>query len=397
MAGLLVACKSREGAPTAKAEPSGNVPLATASVSAVPSVSAGMKLQPPVASASGRPAAVRVPPEPLSAECKAALARARKLQVDGDYEQAKAEFVRAAGAGDSPNLQPLVELGYMDLTKSGAADEAALFLRAGTRAGDPVLEGQAWYNLSLFYAQSTDVEAERAALARSLAVRDNTTVKAKLGARSRCVAEIGPRNGAPLLTPAVVAGWNAVAEHVGRGSDGSPAEARAAACVECSCNASDPDTSHGCPGAGPWDIGYGYQWYTYNKGFIAQLPQNRFFVSFGRVGTFYQTCSSAPEPSWKQQGAYAIATLEDDEVTPFPGRPVPQEGGEGACLRGPGSTTTAVFALGTAELRGTVTVVAGHPVDVRVDEAAKRIVLSGGGCDGFVALDGKNRLVALGK
>jgi len=57
-------------------------------------------------------------------------------------------------------------------------------------------------------------------------------------------------------------------------------------------------------------------------------------------------------------------------------------------------TTTAIFDLKTAKLLAQVSVAQGHPVEVRLDAAAGRLVLSGGGCDGYLPLDGFMRFIA---
>jgi hypothetical protein len=66
------------------------------------------------------------------------------------------------------NLQPLVELGYLELSQlSGNSEEAESLLRTGTTSSDATLEAQAWYNLALLYGRRGEDEAERAALTRS--------------------------------------------------------------------------------------------------------------------------------------------------------------------------------------------------------------------------------------
>ena len=63
-------------------------------------------------------------------------------------------------------------------------------------------------------------------------------------------------------------------------------------------------------------------------------------------------------------------------------------------LAGIEETTTATFDLKTAKLLAQVSVAHGHPVEVRLDDAARRLVLSGGGCDGYLPLDGSTRFIA---
>lgn len=378
---VIAACRSRSPAPSVKPVASGAV---TPSASAAP----GAVLRPPEA-ASAPP-----PSRTLDAASQASLARARKLQASGQREQAKAEFLRASGAGQALHLQPLVELGYLQLTTAGESEEEAeSLLLAGTASDDPTLEAQAWFNLATLFERKGELEAERAALSRSLARRENESARAKLGGRSSCVAELGKR--LAYSTPTTVAGWPGVCVQLQlcATSDVSSAEARREACLESSYSAAEPDQSHGCPGAGPWTTTFAYSWFSHQSGWIAPVPAGRFFVDLTRVGAWPATCRGSVTPEWKLSGAFAIVTLEDDELRQLPGRPIPQADPEnGVCISGAGAKTTAVYRAESAELLAAVSTSSNHPVEVRFDAAQPRLVLAGGGCDGYVALDGQHRL-----
>ncbi|MDF3064658.1 MAG: hypothetical protein K0R38_259 [Polyangiaceae bacterium] len=380
----MSACRSRSSAPSAKPE---------ASRSPSPAPSASVTFAAPLAPpelGSARP-----PAPSLDTASRAALARARKLQADGQVEQAKAEFLRASGAGQTVHLQPLVELGYLQLTHLGESDEEAeRLLLAGTASDDAALEAQAWFNLATLFERRSDSEAERAALARSLARRENKTVRAKLGARSACVGEVGKRRASS--TPTNVSGWPGVCVQLQRceSSDISSAEARRSACLESSYSAADPDKSHGCPGAGPWTSTFEYSWFSYNRGWIAPTGTSRFFVDLARVGAWPATCRGAVTPEWKQDGAFAVVTLEDDELMQLPGRPIPQaEPENGVCISGAGTTTVAVYEAESAALLAAVSFSARQRVEVRFDATQRRLALSGGGCDGYVPADGSFRFL----
>lgn len=386
----LASCRSRSAPPTAtRAEPA----RSSASASAAPPVPTAAPLR-----SAPVPSARRVA-EPLDTASRAALDRARKLQAEGRLEQAKAEFLRASGDGQVLNLRPLVELGYLQLTTHGeSAEEAERLLLAGTASDDPTLEAQAWFNLSKLHERQSEPEAERAALARSLSRRDHQAVRDELGARSRCVAEVGKRRA--TSTPTTVAGWQGVCVQLQLCSsrDVSPAEARRTACLESSYSAAEPDVSHGCPGAGPWMSTFGYSWFSHHSGFIAPVARERYFVDLARVGAWPATCRGSITPEWKLDGAYAVVTLEDDELAQLPGRPIPQQDAQnGVCISGAGTTTTAVYALESAKLLAAVSVSARHPVQVRFDAAQKRLALSGGGCDGSVPVDGSFALEPVGR
>jgi hypothetical protein len=334
----------------------------------------------------------RPPAAPLDAGSKAALARARKLQAESNFDEAKAEFLKAWGGTGVMNLQPLVELGYMEL-QSGprSQDEATALLRAGTASGDPIIEAQAWYNLSLAYARSGEHEAERAALARSLTRRDNQTVKAKLKGRSLCVVEV-LQEPAVQQTVKVVSGWQGVCERVGRcdGTATTAAEARQQSCVTAA--GAEQEDKHGCEGAGPWDSSWGYSWFTFQASWVAPLAHDRFFVAQGRGGGWPARCQATFWPTWSQAAPYTVAFIDESQLEPFPDRAVPLEDPEnGACLESPGPDVTAVYAADTAKLLAAVRVPYDFGVTVRVDESAKRLTLSGGGCDGYVPLNGSMR------
>ena len=93
--------------------------------------------------------------------------------------------------------------------------------------------------------------------------------------------------------------------------------------------------------------------------------------------------------------AYAVALINESQLAPFPDHAATLEDpANGACLESPGPDVTAVYAADTAKLLGAVRVPSDFGVTVKVDEAAKRLVLSGGGCEGYVALNGSMRFTA---
>ena len=386
-------CRSKSGGSVAstdvRARPVlSQPPKVEVTPSAAPSSSAALRAPPP--SSPRRP-----PAAPLDAASQAALGRARKLQADGSFDEAKAEFLKAWGGPGVMNLQPLVELGYMELQRGpGDAEEAAAFLRAGTASGDPVIEAQAWYNLSRVYSLTADTEAERATLARSLVRRANKTVESKLKGRSVCVAEVLQREYVQQSV-AVVTGWQAVCENVGRcdGSVTGAAEAREQACVTAA--GADHEDKHGCRDPGPWESSWNYSWFTFQASWVAPLSDNRFFVASGRGGGWPARCQTSSWPTWSQAGPYAVALIDESQLEPFPDRAGPFEDPEkGACLESPGPDVTAVYAAHTAKLLAAVRIPRDFGVTVKVDEAAKRLTLSGGGCEGYLALDGSMRFTA---
>jgi hypothetical protein len=89
-----------------------------------------------------------------------------------------------------------------------------------------------------------------------------------------------------------------------------------------------------------------------------------------------------------------VTEIEQGLLDAMPGRPLPENGNEqGVCLEAPGPTTTALFSTATGKLLGAVSVPPGFDVELRIDDDARRLALSGGGCDGHVPLDGTMRFV----
>ena len=336
-------------------------------------------------------------PEPMAPQYAAALARARKLQSAGNIDAASQAFIEASGKGQTVNLRPIVEHAHMLLTHDTNDDTVteslAEDLEAGAKEGDPELEAQAWYNLALLRARQGRAEAERAALARSLLVRDHASVRAKLGARPACAAEVDSFGG-----PEVVTGWVEVCRTLGLCQEKdavSEADARRRSCLTCSGTADGPDESHGCEGEGPWESTFGYSLYAMQQAWIAPAGNNRFFVANDRTGSWYSICRGSGSSQWQSEGKFAVQKLTRERLKDVPGRPIPQaHPDDGVCLALPSVTTTAVFELATARALGAVTAVDHHGVKVELDAARSRLALSGGGCDGyFVPLDGAPRLV----
>lgn len=326
-------------------------------------------------------------PNALEAKSLAALARARRLGKEGKFEQAQAAYVEATGQGHEVNLRALVELGYSMLSSdAGTLTGIELALLAGTASDDAEIEAQAWFNLALLYNKQDEPEAERAALARSLARREHKGVRAKLKGRSSCVAEFGARR--VEVTPETAVGWPGVCVSLGLCAKNEAVNAalgRQRSCVTSSMTAQGSDTIHGCTGAGPWDSSFGYSMYSMNTAWIAPVDREKFFVALNREGSWETICRGSSHMSWESVGRYAKLTLEHNSMSSAPGRPIPQSEAENAaCIEEPATTTTAVFDIESAKLRSAVTVVKSHPVGVALDTANGRLMLSGGSCEGIV-------------
>jgi len=235
-------------------------------------------------------------------------------------------------------------------------------------------------------------QRERAALGRSLLRREQASVRAKLGARSACAAEIRATGG-----PHVVAGWLGVCREVGRcpaGATVTAAEAHALVGQTCALAANAPDGSRGCEGDGPWESTYAHDPGALQRSFIAPIGGDRFFVHSLRIESAPLRCRGTSTVSFSASGKVVTVTTARERLWAAPGRVLPQESvDEGTCLVLPAATTTAVFELATAKALGDVAVVDHHGVTVVLDAERARLALEGGGCDGcFVPIDGSARI-----
>lgn len=385
----LAACRSKSPPPAPSAPPS-----APASVAASALPSAAPSTAPPLAPTVSRPsgdAALELE-QRLAKKYRAELARARKLQADLKLEEAAEAFVRATGTGQDLYYRAIAELGYFDMTQGKASREEAEFeLLVATDSPESDVRGQAWFNLATLYRDIGQPEASRAALARSLSSRDNARVRAQLGKRSACSVELGPRRAA--IEPEIVTGWTGVCEHLGL-CDGQPsqAEARKNACVTAT-SAAEPPESHGCTDDPPWLSTFNYQWYAMDQAFIVPAGEGRFLVTKTRIGGWPAPCQPQNDFVVEVEGDYVRLTQRYTELQPARGHDTPQLDPEnGLCWTAPEVVSVAVHSLRSAKQLTAFSTVAGFSVEARLDAAGQRLVLSGGGCDGFVRLDGSMKL-----
>ncbi len=316
----LAACRSKPAPPAPTALPSAS---ASAKPSAVPSDAPSST--PSLASPATRPsgdAALELE-QRLATKYRAELSRARKLQTDRKLEEAAEAFVRATGTGQDTYYRAIAELGYFDMTRGKASREEAEFeLLVGTESPESEVRGQAWFNLATLYRDHGKPEASRAALARSLSARDNVKVRAQLGTRSACTAELGPREAA--VQPEFVTGWTGVCEYLGLcEGQPSPAESRKNSCVSATTAAEPPD-SHGCNDGPPWLSTFNYQWYAMDQAFIVPAGTNRFLVTKTRVGGWPAPCHPLNDFVMEVEGGYVRLTQRFTELRPARGHDTPR-------------------------------------------------------------------------
>lgn len=381
------ACRNDEAAP----EPAARLAPRVASAGASASASAPAPSRAP----GSTPATVAYPNTDADHERKyrELLGRARRLQKAGDLAGAEQAFIAATGSGQDVYHRAVAELSFLDLDlgKRPRAEIEAQFLVASASPESDV-RGQAWFNLARLYREAGEPEAERAALARSLAESPTAAAKSRLGQRSTCVAEVGPRT--PRAKPVIVTGWVGVCRELQLCNDApvSEEEARKLACLECSGSAAEPDESHGCSDSPPWRSSFRYQHYGMDLAFIAPTTRGQFFVIASRVGGWPAICGSLFDYSADLAGdtMHIREQLTASDVAR--GRDAPQaDAVNGLCWDAPETRSHTFYDTKTAKLLATLQLVEGLPVEVTLDAAARRVRLAGGGCDGSLPLDGSNR------
>jgi len=364
-----------------------------------PSASATVSASPPP-SASATPGGLPTPAAPATPptsdherKYRELLGRARRLQKSGDLEGAEQAFIAATGSGQDIYYRAIAELSFFELQQhsQASANIEEQFLVASA-SPEPELRGQVWFNLGTLYRDTGQPEAERAALARSLAANPTAAAKSKLGQRSACVAEISSRM--PITEAMLQTGWTGVCRGLGLCTDAdvSEDEARKLACLESSGSAAEPDQSHGCTGDPPWRSSYGYQHFRMTTAFIAPAGPGQFFVVVQSVGGWPAVCSPYSDYSVKLADGTIHMTQEFTDSNIARGRDTPQADPEnGLCWETPETRTHTFYDVKSGKVLASLQTVDDLPVEVTLDAAARKVRLSGGGCDGSVPLDGSNR------
>lgn len=353
----------------------------------------------------------RVPVAPTPSEANTsdtaeseALARARRLQSEGRYEAAREAFVAALGVGRAVNRRALAELAFLMASHGvGNPDEVEGALLTAANTEDPNLEAPAWYNLATYYERQTRQEEARVAMARAVLRRNRTTAAEKLDGRSSCLAEIAPN--ADLPRPRVVNGWVGLCAAVERCTEGLAHEeitesaARERVCALLSTNQADP-RARSCDETGPWKftyrasphgIGSSSAW-VYALPGSTKLP--RFFVGEIVQASHPDACVGARHDDWEVRDGYAWFSSQRTPLWAVPGRPTPQIDDEnGVCGASAKETTNGVFELNTGKPLALVAQIETYPVNLVLDAAQGRLLLTGSQCDGHVPLNGEMQWV----
>ncbi|HET9955741.1 MAG TPA: hypothetical protein VFQ61_14605 [Polyangiaceae bacterium] len=329
----------------------------------------------------------------LDRKYAAALGRARRLQQEGKVEEARKAFITAAGEGEDVYHRAIGELAFLEFKHAMGSDqevEDTLWVAAASE--DPVVAGQAFFNLAALYARQGKAEPERAALARSLARNPSVAAEKKLGRRSRCAVEVGS---GPDADAKVVTGWAGVCQALDRCDAKQPldeAHARARSCVTTTARAGEPEEVHGCTEEPPWDSTYNYSLYRYWHGIIQPLPSHQYWVYRAGEGGWSSVCSGDQRStaSLVQGVLWLHYTSTSSQVGRD--RMAPQAGG--VCWDAPEDNTHTFYSKTTGKKLATIRVLSQDEVQVEVSPDGRSVRLGGAHCSGRVPLDGSNRLLA---
>ncbi len=347
--------------------------------------------------AEGRPTASVVPappsasartesvaPSEVTPQAEQAFERARSLVQEGKYRDA-IETCDAALDKDHLDARLLGEKAYIRAHYLNERGDEVLedFWFAASGSGTEHAKAEIWLHRARFEKLRAHTEGWRASLARSLSIEPNATLAAELGARSRCLAEI--RVSTSGLAH-VVTGWLGVCREVGKSKPGDSvdeATARPRACLSHPGYAG-LDASHGCTDDPPWVSTHDYAMYHFTEDFIVPAGGNRFFVMTGRVGEWPAHCDPSVDTRREVIGGLVQVTTELVEHT----RP-PRSDSEGECWDSLAQVQYEYFSLTSGRSLLSLTMLKDDPIQVNLDAAARRVTLTGGGCDGSVALDGR--------
>jgi hypothetical protein len=379
----VVGCRSRQ---------QNAVPVASASAVVVSNGA-------PSSQTSATPPTNNIPTKKQVSE-KAAISpsvqRGRAFQAKGQLDKADEAFFQGLVSAGNVNLQALAELAYLRLSRGGTGDTLEAAFLAAADTSDSTLAAQSWFNLATLYSRSEQPEAERAALARSLRLRDHQGVRNKLGRRSPCTVEVSARV-VPSFSPSVVQGWVGVCKALQRCRESknyTADEARKEICVTQGADASATPEVHGCEGEGPWESVLGYMTYTFERAWISEFARGQYFVVSYMEGAWPVICRGSETTSWSVEGDYVVADSDVYRSSSVFEVPIPQEDPEkGTCIEPMPSSVKSVWNRKTGKLLAAVESPRGESVTVELVRDRKRLQLKGGSCSGYIPLDGSMRLV----
>jgi len=317
---------------------------------------------------------------------------ARRAVTEKRFDDALKHYTKALSTGRS-DAQCLGERGYVRLLRNeldAATDD--LWLAAGAMGSDRAL-AQVWYNLGLAWAQRSQPDLARAALARSLAFAPSKQAETKLGQQSRCQASVLRQDALGESAAQIVSGWLGVHKFLdASGEPKTEAEARELACsTKSESNFAAAGPEPGCTDPPPWvmsccgTLG----------GFLARYmlvyprPNNRFFaIDFGTIGAWPHECQGAAMPEASVYGRHLVLKTVAGSIGPnadFDPKRMP-DSDEQPCRSGPVERTFEIYDLDTAKRVLEVSSLDRDAAKLEVNAAGTQATLSGAGCDATLSL-----------
>ena len=341
---------------------------------------------------SSKAASASVQPEssgdsPRTVDPIRAFERASAQVAAGKYQDAIETCNTALDLGHLDarllGLQALIRAQHL---KDPSYDVLSDFTFAAAGEGSPHVLAEIWLNRAHFEKSNGSLESWRASLSRSLSIEPNPTVAAELGARSRCLASITkPTQGEARL----VTGWLGVCRAIGKCEPADhvdEATARTRACLSHPGSAGI-DISHGCQDDPPWVSTHDYSMYHWSEDFIAPAGANRYFVLSGGAGEWPAHCDPSVETQREIVGSYLRITTETVAHT-IP----PHQEPDGRCWDAQAEINVTFYSLASARTLLSISSLKDDGVQVTLDANSRQATLTGGACDGTIALDGRAQL-----
>jgi hypothetical protein len=317
------------------------------------------------------------------------FAAARKASSQKRYDEAVSHYTKALSMGKN-DAAALGERGYVRFLQhdlKGA--EGDLYYAAGA-PGEPEVQAQIWYNWGLVSSAQEQAEDARAAFARSLELRPNHAVEAKLGGGSRCTSTFQRK---PEADPrvAVLPSWLKTHEFLGLPSEPkNEQEARKMVCssdglgevgqMDRDCSDGDISSVSCCGGFGRFML---------QEMSVVPRPGGRIFaIQHGTRGGWPRGCQGVPSPELTIYGKVVLVATKGRELESNEDYKPPSENEDRdpACRLSPNFATYDVYDLD----RGThlVSVSSLRPLapKLSIDEAGTTLTLSGHGCSERIAL-----------
>jgi len=317
---------------------------------------------------------------PARSDRTAAIGSARRLVAEKKYPEAVAAYDKILEAAEDADPAVMGELGYLQLTRTGASDAAIhanLWFAAGA-AKDPKLAAQIWYNVGLFETRLKRLERARLAYARSLSLNPSTDARKALAGRSACQAIIRfPAERYPVVT-----GWLGLCRLMERCAENETVDEQSARHRVCGLNPNGSENRRECDDGPPWVFSQDRASYHLSTMMVIPVGENRFFAHATRTGHWPATCDENTECDRERDGDWLVVTTRRTENT-MPRAERLQ--GSGICWPGPTLVTLEFIAVDTGKVAVEITTVDGSGVEVRPD-LPDELSVSGGGCDQRIRL-----------